>query len=564
MVSLRYRNSLLIVAAGLLAFPAWLGAQQALSHVRVVRLSYVEGTVAMLRPGSTEWVGAMANTPIQEGFSISTSADSFAEVEFENGSTARLGELSRIDFTQLALNSEGDRLNHLTVQQGYATFHFVPEHGDVYAVKVANTTLTPHGKSEFRMDFADNQLRVEVFDGSVEVQGPASSTKLGKNKVLEFDTATALAFNVHEGIQKDDWDQWVEARDLQAVLATNEAAVGTKPRLFGWSDLDTYGEWGYFPGYGYGWMPYAPMGWAPYSMGMWSWYSGFGWTWISGEPWGWLPYHYGAWDFDPSMGWFWMPGDFDFWSPCMVTWYGGPGWIGWAPFGAWGAGGVTVVPAGTVQGGKPVNPRTVLPPPPRLGNPTHAPTFAGGQAGVLGGTPLPSNTFLPVIGRTSLGPKPGAASGGPGTRSVAAPRTVLMGGDPSAERAELTAHQGFLRHSPPVLHARLGSTLGGHYPVAPDLAGANASAGLGGSRKGPGSTPGNRSSGLSAPRGGGRSSGAVILSHGSGARASSGSSGGSSGWGSGGSSGGFHSSSSSVSSSGGHSSSGGSSGGGHH
>jgi len=563
MVSLRIRNSLLVVAAGLLVFPALLTAQQALSHARVVRLSFVEGTVAMLRPGSTQWVGAMANTPIQEGFSISTSADSFAEVEFENGSTARLGELSRIDFTQLALNSDGDKLNHLGMQQGYATFHFAPEHGDVYAVKAANATLTSHGKSEFRTDLADNQLRVEVFDGTVEVQGPAGSTKLGKNKVLEFNTESALAFNVHEGIQKDDWDQWVDQRDLQALLASNESAVGRKSRLFGWSDLDAYGEWAYFPGYGNGWTPYAPMGWSPYSMGMWNWYPGFGWTWISGEPWGWLPYHYGYWGFDPAFGWFWMPGDFDFWSPGMVTWYGGPGWIGWAPFGVWGPSGVTIVPVGTVQGGKPVNPRTVILPPPRLGNPTHAPTFAGGPAGVLGGTSLPSNTFLPITGRTSFEPKPGGASGGPGTRSAAAPRTVLMGDDPSVEKAELAAHPGFLRHSPPVLHARLGSTLGGQHRVAPELGGANAWAGAG-PRKGPGSTPGDRSSGLNAPRGGGRSSGPVILSHGSAARASSGSSG-SSGWGGGGSSGGFHSSSSvSASSSGGHSSSGGSSGGGHH
>ena len=40
------------------------------------------------------------NTPIQEGFALSTWPNSFAEVEFENGSTARLGELSKVDFTQ--------------------------------------------------------------------------------------------------------------------------------------------------------------------------------------------------------------------------------------------------------------------------------------------------------------------------------------------------------------------------------------------------------------------------------------------------------------------------------
>jgi len=563
MVSLRYRNTLLLVVAGLLVFPAVLAAGQGLSHARVVRLSYVHGTVAIQRPGSTDWASAMANTPIQEGFSLSTSANSFAEVEFENGSTVRLGELSRIDFTQLALTSDGDKLNHLAFQEGYATFHFTPEHGDVYAVKVADTTITPRGKSEFRTNLTDSQLQVEVFNGSVEVEGPAGSTKLAKDKVLDYDTQAALAFNVHEGIQKDDWDQWVEARDRQATLAYNEAAVGRKTSLYGWSDLDTYGEWGYFPGYGYGWTPYAPMGWCPYSLGMWNWYSGFGWTWISGEPWGWLPFHYGSWGFDPLFGWFWMPGGFNYWSPALVNWYGAPGWIGWAPYGAPGGSGVTVVPSGTVQNGQPVNPRTVLPVPPSRGKPINGPPFAAGRLAMLGGTPLPTDAVLPANGRAVAGLKPGGSGGGLGTRSAAAPPTVLMGNNPTAEKAELATHRGFWGHSKPVLHARLGTTLGGHYRVAPENARANTWAGAGSSHRTPSGMRGNQSWARNAPGGGGRS-GAVILSHGS-ARASSGSSGSSGGWG-GGSSGTSHASSSSVSvsSSSASSSSGHSSGGTHH
>jgi hypothetical protein len=75
--------------------PVSLWAQGGLSHVRVVRLSYVSGTVAIKRPGSAEWAKAIVNTPIQEGFTVSTSTDSFAEVEFENGSTARLGNFQK-------------------------------------------------------------------------------------------------------------------------------------------------------------------------------------------------------------------------------------------------------------------------------------------------------------------------------------------------------------------------------------------------------------------------------------------------------------------------------------
>ena len=70
------------------------------------------------------------------------------------------------------------------------------------------------------------------------------------------------------GVHKDAWDKWNQARDQQALLATNEQGVNANSALFGWSDLGTYGAWGYFPGYGYGWAPYEPAGWAPYSAGM--------------------------------------------------------------------------------------------------------------------------------------------------------------------------------------------------------------------------------------------------------------------------------------------------------
>ena len=96
-------HNLGIMAAVLLLLSASLAAQSGLSRVRVVRLSYVSGTVAVKRASSSEWAKAMVNTPLEEGFAVSTSADSYAEVEFENGSTARLGEFPKIDFSQLAL-----------------------------------------------------------------------------------------------------------------------------------------------------------------------------------------------------------------------------------------------------------------------------------------------------------------------------------------------------------------------------------------------------------------------------------------------------------------------------
>ena len=442
---------LLMCVASLFFLPMILAAQQAVSHVRVVRLSYISGTVGVRRAGAADWTKALVNTPVQEGFEVSTSDGSFAEVEFENGSTARLGELSHLTFDQLALDAEGNKLNRMTFEQGYATFHFLPEKHDTYSVKIADATLTPSGKSIFRTDLEKGHVRVEVFNGSVEVVARAGSEKLGKDKTLEYDTSTTeVAFNTRHGMVKDDWDKWTEARDSQATLALNDQAVAVHGPAYGWSDLDAYGEWAMIPGFGYGWSPYAAMGWAPYTMGMWNWYPGMGYTWIAGEPWGWLPYHYGMWNYSAEFGYFWMPGDFDFWSPALVSWYSGPGWIGWSPLGLNSRAGlsrpVTTVSGAAFQAGRLITPETVNHVDIKEATlTTHPPAQPGAAA--MRGTPLAAGFATPSSAR-------------PTGAHVAAPSSILMGVEGGKESALLGG-----RSMREPLRYRLGTTLGGRYNV---------------------------------------------------------------------------------------------------
>ncbi len=319
-----------------LLFGASVRAQEGLSHARIVRLSFVEGTVSVQRPDVPDWAAASANTPIQEGFKLSTADESFAEVEFENASTVRLGQNSILEFTQLALDSGGGKLNRMTLRQGYATISVKPEASDLYELKVGDTTLATYGKTRFRADLDEEVLRVEVFKGSVDVSSPFGSETLTSDMVLELRPGTEQPLNVSKGITKDDWDEWVEEREKQTTLVRNQPAPGLYSNdvnsfLYGWDDLYGSGMWNYLPGYGYGWTPRVGFGWTPYSIGRWCWYPGFGYTWISAEPWGWLPYHFGEWIFYPGMGWCWVPNSFEFWAPARVAWYQGPGWIGWAP-----------------------------------------------------------------------------------------------------------------------------------------------------------------------------------------------------------------------------------------
>jgi hypothetical protein len=262
------------------------------------------------------------------------------------------------------------------LDNGYATFRAVPEGQDVYEVLTSNATLTARGKAMFRVDVDSAEERVEVFRGSVEVASSLGSWTLAKNSVLDLSPGTDQPVQLSEGITQDDWDRWVQERESRAEAASNSLSPGTYSNsssntFYGWSDLSYYGNWSYVPGFGYGWMPSVYAGWFPYSFGRWCWYPGFGYTWISFDPWGWLPYHFGGWEFILGIGWVWFPGSFGAWSPGLVAWYGGPGWIGWMPQPAFpnrsktspcprGQSCGPAVSTNTFRFGRPVGPATIL------------------------------------------------------------------------------------------------------------------------------------------------------------------------------------------------------------
>jgi hypothetical protein len=335
----RIQFSLGILTVGLIALlavgPVW---AQGNLQARVVRLSFIEGDVTVQRPDVQEWAEAPVNTPLQEGFKLSTGESSFAEIQLENGGTIRLGELSLLDLTVLERAPNGGTINHLELRQGYATFHPLPSRlAEALQVGTPYGTIIAQAGTEFRVDLDQGAQRVEVFDGSVEVQSNLGAMTIEKDSVLVMQPGTSEPTVVSQGISKDDWDNWVDDREARLQMppgapSPNNYSGDAGEITYGWNDLSQYGNWSDVPGEGYGWAPTTVAnGWAPYSMGQWCWYPGWGYTWIGAEPWGWLPYHYGGWDFIPGRGWVWFPGNLRTWSPAQVTWFSGPNWVGWAP-----------------------------------------------------------------------------------------------------------------------------------------------------------------------------------------------------------------------------------------
>ncbi|MGO8791987.1 MAG: DUF6600 domain-containing protein [Terriglobia bacterium] len=446
----RNRFSLGILIAGFIGLltvnPLW---PQSYSQARIVRLSFVEGNVTVQRPDIPAWAEAPVNTPLQQGFKLSTGENSYAEVQFENGGTIRLGEFGLLEFTRLELTPEGEKINHVDLRQGYATFHPLPSRvGESFRVGTTYGTLVAQGGTEFRVDLDQGIERVEVIDGSVEVQRDLGAMTLDRDSVLVMQPGSSQPTAISQGITQDDWDQWVNDRENQIA----SEAAGPSPDgytgddaegAYGWTDLLQYGNWSNVPGAGYGWMPYGvDAGWAPYSMGQWCWYPGWGYTWIAAEPWGWLPYHYGGWRSIPGKGWIWFPGSLRRWSPAKVTWFHGPGWVGWTPRTRGKDNGVAcesncgggVVSASAFRHGGVLTPNLMLAINPTTGEMVREPGIVPSIAAKLPGPAVPrpaalshGSRVIPAGGAAGAG-NPSVVMASPGLRngSAAPPNSTIV------------------------------------------------------------------------------------------------------------------------------------------
>lgn len=307
---------------------------------RAVRLSYVDGQVTLTQGGQAQQ--AEANTPLFEGTQLSTADDGKAEIQFEDGSVARIAPDSSLTLT--VLQGSGSSANAvLSVNGGLAYFEFQGggQAGQM-AVQFGGAEVTTSGFSVFRVDVDNPPGQLAVFSGNAHLQGASGSPSSGVAADLHDGESITLSagdpgqYNIAESIEPDSWDAWNSDRD-QAL--TSEAANQTGvPAGVGasespaWNDLDANGNWYDVPGQGYVWSPYdaANADFDPYGNGSWMWTPGFGYTWASGYPWGYLPFQCGMWNFYTGFGWGWAPGM----GGCMPWWgagyYRGPN-VGYMP-----------------------------------------------------------------------------------------------------------------------------------------------------------------------------------------------------------------------------------------
>jgi hypothetical protein len=279
------------------------------SQARIVRLSDVEGTVEINKNTGLGFENAFANLPIVQGTVVQTMANGRAEVEFEDGSTLRLGPRASVEFSTLGLSDSGARLSVVNLTSGMAYVNWLGSSKDQFTLNFSDQKVALDHAAHFRVDVSAQSARVAVFKGELAVESPSGTVALSKKKMATFDADDK--YSVANGVIEEPLDDW----DRQATAYHDEYAKNNNsPYGYGASDLGYYGSYSNVPGYGMMWQPYfTGVGWDPFADGAWGWYPGFGYMFASAYPWGWLPYRYGNWMFVPGFGWMWQPGYWNGW-----------------------------------------------------------------------------------------------------------------------------------------------------------------------------------------------------------------------------------------------------------
>jgi hypothetical protein len=281
------------------------------------RLSSVEGQVRISQGGQVISDPALANSPLFAGTQVDTGDDGKAEIQFEDGSVARLSPDSTLALKSLSVQGgPGNTDVALVAGLGYFELQGGGQGGQM-RVTFGDSIATGTGFTVMRVRIDNPPGELAVFSGNAHLErGNSLAVDLHGGESVALNGTDPSRYNLSESIEPDSWDAWNSDRDqaLNAEAADQTGAaknfVNTDNPNPAWNALDANGNWYNVPGQGYIWSPYeaSSAGWDPYGCGHWVMTPRFGYVWVSCNTWGYLPYQCGSWNFYDGFGWGWAPG----------------------------------------------------------------------------------------------------------------------------------------------------------------------------------------------------------------------------------------------------------------
>ncbi|MFZ0958789.1 MAG: FecR family protein [Candidatus Sulfotelmatobacter sp.] len=302
------RSALIFLTAMACAFyalPALAGSQ-----ARIVRLSDVQGSVQIDKNSGLGFENAFLNLPVMQGAQLRTRDNGRVEIEFEDGSTMRLGPNTAVEFSTLGLTDSGQKVSEVNLSEGLAYVNWLGS--DNFTLNFSRENVALNHAAHFRVEISPDLAKLAVFKGDVVIEGPSGKETVSKKQMAKFDLDDEDQFTLAKSIDEAPLDSW----DKESIQYHDQYARNNSPVSgYGASDLGYYGNYTNVAGYGTMWQPFfTGVGWDPFMDGAWSWYPGYGSMFVSAYPWGWMPYRYGNWIFIPGMGWMWQPGGLTTWN----------------------------------------------------------------------------------------------------------------------------------------------------------------------------------------------------------------------------------------------------------
>ncbi len=140
-------------------------AAQAPDTTALVRLSYVQGEVKVQEGDRTQFEQAQANMPLLAGFTLVTGQDGQAEVEFNDGSVARVTPASQLRLDTLPGADARTQPTEMTLLSGLGYFELNTANGQHFTVHFNAGEARPVTNSIFRISL-DNAPDLSVFTGN--------------------------------------------------------------------------------------------------------------------------------------------------------------------------------------------------------------------------------------------------------------------------------------------------------------------------------------------------------------------------------------------------------------
>jgi hypothetical protein len=269
----------------------------------VVRLTALNGDVAVRRGDTSGTFAASANTPLMVSDYLSTGPGAaHAELQFDRGNFLRLGPNVQLRIAKLDPGDHTVQLAEGTVE--LSSLHPTSGHAEVDTPSIA---VRPGSNGRYRVTVnPDGTTLVTVRSGSADLVGTSATRTIDAGQTIAITgSPNDPRFENISFVASDDFDTWNQQRD---TFDNNDTGYQyASPQIAGIPDLSQYGSWNNSQQYGMGWTPNdVGPNWSPYQDGQWTWEPGYGYTWIGNEPWGWAPYHYGSWEYNGT-SWAWYP-----------------------------------------------------------------------------------------------------------------------------------------------------------------------------------------------------------------------------------------------------------------